>query len=324
MPNSRELEHGLESKKRPIEGDVLNQPKSSEALASAEIEVNFEKAPSNDTFWTGDPEDGWGELEENTPGRRALMILLGVLVLAFVSGAVWSLVKIRSNAGQSEVVAMTGTQEMRSELRLREEAVERYLSSESVEERALYVRDVGRVLPLMREYYQLRPVIPEVLSNRFVFYKAESLGEKMWLAKIDGRGYLYIEKQDNGEYLVDWEADVAYQVNDWGRFIANKTSQAVEFRVNVEYAQLNGVHAFEFSKYNTYRCFRITVPGEEQYLWGYTKIGTATDRSLISYCSLAKGKEVSMPVILDLRYPENSISARYVHIDRLVMRGWSK
>lgn len=320
LPNKKVV-HKFSRKERPViahqdglpprerlEAEALQEPVSQKDYAETLIE---------------ELEENWGHAPERNSSRRSLIISLVAIGILLSSSAIWSLFRVQNPMLKVHEVNSSRHQE-KGDLKKREDALYRYLSADTVAKKAAFVRNRKTVEPLMQDYYRSRPLVVGNLTQRFSFFKAESLGDTIWLAKTQGRNYIYMELTADGEYLIDWPSDVVYQENDWAQFVEEKSSDPTEFRVLVKYAQLDGVHAFEFSEYNRYRCFRLTLPDSDAYLWGYTEVDSVVDRELVKYCSLAKGKKVEIPATVKIKFPVGGISNRYVHIDSLECRGWAK
>jgi len=216
-------------------------------------------------------------------------------------------------------------------LEIRNTTVAAYLAAATVQEKALHVRDPERVLPLMEEYYKKFPVMAEQMRSDVV--ESPVMGKKRVLWRVKAREkathgslYLLVEMNEDGTSLVDWETDVVYQPSSWSLFKSTKSTEVHTFRARVQIAQLDGFHGFEFSEYNKFRCFKVTLPGSEDYLWAYTEIGSAEDMKMVSLITAGGRRRINtkraFPVMLELRYPKNGQSSRCVHLSRLVQAGW--
>jgi len=329
----KKVVHRIEPKQQPIVLSNTSDSQKHEELSNLPKTVNaqyFQQQISNDDH----VENEWGqEAFEVQSGRRNL--LAGVLVLAafFLGCVIWALVLV--NSGEKTVLIepapASTTLSFDEKLELRNATVAAYLRAGTLHEKALYVRNPERVLPLMDAYYKKFPLEPEMVRNSIV--ESPVMGKEGVLWQVEAREkssqgsqYLLVETQEDGSSRVDWETDVVYQPSDWNAFKAAKSTEAHEFRARVQIAQLDGFHGFEFSEYNKFRCFKVTLPGSDDYLWAYTEIGSAEDMKMVSIITAGGRRNINtkraFPVMLELRYPQNGQSSRCVHLSRLVQAGW--
>ena len=329
----KKVVHRIDPKQQPMNLPNTQDSHKHEELSNLPKTVNaqyFQQQVSEENH----VENEWGqEVSEVQGGRRKLFA--GVLVLAvfFLGCAVWALVLM--NSGEKSTLtesepASTGLS-FDEKLEIRNTTIAEYLAAATLKEKARYVRDPERVLPLMTEYYKTFPLVPEQIRERLV--ESPVMGKEgiLWRVRardkdIHGSIYLLVETQEDGTSLVDWETDVVYQPSSWSAFKATKSTDAHVFRARVQTAQLDGFHGFEFSEYNKFRCFKVTLPGSDDYLWAYTEIGSKEDAKMVNLITSGGRRNINAKhvalVVLELRYPENGQSARCVHLSRLVQAGW--
>ena len=325
--------HRIEPKRQPIVLSNTSDSQKHEELSHLPKTVNaqyFQQQVSNEDY----VEHEWGqEASEVQNGRRNL--LAGVLVLAafFLGCVVWALVLV--NGGEKMVLiepapASTGLS-FDEKVEIRNTTIAAYLAAVTVKEKALYVRDPDRVLPLMEEYYKKLPIVSEQIRSSVVESSVMGKNGVLWRVKARdkdtyGSIYLLVETQKDGTSRVDWETDVVYQPSSWSSFKSTKSTEGHVFRAMVQTAQLDGFHGFEFSEYNKFRCFKVTLPGSDDYLWAYTEIGSKEDAKMLSLITSGGRRNINtnraIPVMLELRYPERGQSARCVHLSRLIQAGW--
>ncbi|MFC5050391.1 hypothetical protein ACFPK9_07185 [Rubritalea spongiae] len=331
----KKVVHRLEPKKRPVVSTSIDDAEKLEELSQVAPSVNtqfFGDGPQ----YVEDVETDWDGVEiEKSEGRKWLIISVCAFSFFFVGCMLWGF--FLSKNPQSEESAGMKSEEVVVELSYeeksasRKEAVERYLSASSVDEKAQYVRDAERVKPLMEEYYREHPLQAETLSEDYLEEPMMGKDQVLWRvrtreAKAGQAPYLILETSDAGESLVDWEADVVHQPSDWERFIAVRSTQPHTFRVFLQVAQLSGFHGYEFADYTKYRCFKVTIPGRDDYLWAYSEVGSKLDAKML-YMVTAGGRRnihsaKKVHAILQLRFPENSQSDMCVAIEDLVQAGW--
>ncbi|MEO1857421.1 MAG: hypothetical protein ABGY95_08685 [Rubritalea sp.] len=279
-------------------------------------------------------ESAWGkELPEVQSEQRKL--LAGVLVLAafFLGCAVWALTLINSggNVNQAIEASPNGALSFDEKLEIRNSTIAAYLAATTIEEKAQFVRDPERVIPLMEQYYKKFPMEPEQIRSRFMESAVMEKGGVLWRVRArdkntHGSLHLLVETRDDGVSLVDWETDVIYQPSDWSTFKSTKSIEPHVFRALVQIAQLDGFHGFEFAEYNKFRCFKVTLIGSDDYLWAYTEIGSPEDDKMVKLITSGGRRNINikqpLPVMLELRYPLNGQSVRCVHLSKLIQAGW--
>jgi hypothetical protein len=327
--------HRLEPKKRPVVATAIDDTEKLESMEQVAPTVNahfFGEGPEH----VKDVESGWDDVEEKiqSVGRRwlaiSVMSFAGV-VLIFLC---WGLLMSRS-VDSPELTQLAGVQEQ--ELSYAEKAasrrgvIDKYLRATTLEEKAKYVRNPERVKPLMEQYYSKNVLLAETPSEEKYEEPIMSSSAVKW--RVDARlpeagqsKYLILETDEAGVSLVDWETDVIYQPSDWEKFISVRSTRSHTFRVFIQGAQLSGFHGYEFADYSKYRCFKIWIPGREDYLWGYTEIGSLLDAQLVSLITSGGRRNINtnrrVRAILALKYPEKSQSASCVFIDELTQAGW--
>ncbi len=329
----KKVVHRIEPKQQPIVMSNSLGSERLEELSNLPKTVNaqyFQEQASLENL----VEEGWGQEDtEVQVGRRSLLACVVVLAAFFLGCAVWALVLI--NDGEESVLVEPAPEstamsfEEKSEMR--NAAIAAYLAATTVQEKALYVRDPERVLPLMEEYYKKLPVVSEQMRSSVVESPVMGKNGVLWRVKarekdIHGSIHLLVETKEDGRSLVDWETDVIYQPSDWSAFKKAKSTEVHAFRARVQIAQLDGFHGFEFSEYNRFRCFKVTLPGSDDYLWAYTEIGSKEDAKMVNLITSGGRRSINtkrtIPAILELRYPEGGQSGRCVHLSRLVQAGW--
>lgn len=277
-------------------------------------------------------EDDW---EQATPlisskGSKWLLGGLGALSVFFVICSIWAAVLL-SNAGDTEESGLASARpEVRKDaFERRQEAVQKYLTATTVEQKAAYVRSRERVEPLMRNHYSKFPL--EAAAEVNVSGEAPVVVEDqtMWqvYVEVDAKKEgLLVEMMDDGSVKVDWELEVVYQPTDLDQFRNQRSTQPSVFRVLIQGAQLEGFHGYSFSNYNKFRCYKVTIPKRDEYLWAYTEIGSDLDKQWFNFITSGTGEGFDRAepkaVMLELYYPENSQSARCVHLGMLLKSGW--
>lgn len=291
-----------------------------------------------------DLEEQWLEDSDSSSSKARSWVLIAaaICLAALFSGAVWAVSKLKQGEEKAyekkaeieqlekeERIVERSAEEVVAE---RKRVVKAYLAANTVEEKIRYVRHPERVGPLMREYYKTHPLEPFTLKG-FKKLRPHTLGYRVfWVASVEVEEdaisrSLLVEPTSDGASLVDWESNVVYQPGDWNAFCAERRTSPTAFRATIELVEVEALYAYEFSDYKKYRCFRVRTRQSDKELWGYTEIGSVVDEKIIQHFRRPGGDDtlnygVSAPMIVSLRYPEDSMSANCVHIDECFQSTW--
>lgn len=273
----------------------------------------------------------WEERERRSHRSTPMgwLFLIGLMLL--VLGG-WALVSLSAGEAHHEAVISEelvrrdkAAQEERDARALLDEAervTRLYLAAETVEAKAAYVRHRERVLPLMREFYSRR----ELTSVRFEFIQGwTALGLENYpffllSARVEGNSRpipLFLEHCADGELKFDWESEVGYQPMDIAKFIAEKPTDPMDFRV---YASKDNFFGYEFQDEEKYQPLMLTFRDTDEFLFAYMEKGTVEERGLTAY--LDENDSVGQPVLLRLRFLPGTRSRRSVLVEKVVAPRW--
>ena len=236
--------------------------------------------------------------------RKVASIILSVVALAFLAVVIFM---IRKGRLGSEAVSppIQGIQvDVMSEQAT--VAARGYLESESMGEKAQYVCEARRVLPLMKRYYETHPFDSrkfkrlkdtkyhvatgrEFIMGR-VSFQDSSIAPEMWV----------FEKEEDGVVRLQWEVAVGHSDLDWATFLDDRDTQGGRFRVLLEMADY---YNFEYSDKEAYQSFMIRAPGSERYVYGYLDRQSPAYKQFVAVRLMSNLQ--SMPVIAILRFPIN-------------------
>ena len=114
------------------------------------------------------------------------------------------------------------------------EALEKFFEGASLEEKLPFVKDAGRVRPMMEDYHGRRghpfPTMGRVSpgrlmsagSRQLVLFEVEPFSGPRYPVAVDWDGF---------RHVVDWESLTAYGTMDWAKFVAEKPQGAQTMRV---------------------------------------------------------------------------------------------
>lgn len=201
-----------------------------------------------------------------------------------------------------------------------EQAVRKFFEAGSVSEKLAYVRDPGRVRPLMNDYYNRQPM-PKT--------KWAGLG---WTLPVDEPGYrlgyvqatfegtppasLVVEELENGSFVVDWESFVRYGELDWRDFLKLKPSQPKLFRVIASKADRPSSIIID----RAHETIEIKHPAEDGTVFATFDTSDPALAPLVEQLQSGKWKDV--PVTLRLCYPGATGDSGAVRVAGVEGKGW--
>ena len=274
-------------------------------------------------------EQPWGE-----SGRRLGGVPYGWFVLvvgAVIAAGVWAVNKTHTG----EQVVEQRLAEVRekdeddaAEERAARELVDRiekvvsdYLAADTVEKIVPLVRHPDRVKPLIEAEWKVRPKRPLKFSRLATFQPASIPQGTFWVIRAEVRDAepqnLIVEQTGDTDVRVDWETQVCHQPMDWARYIAERPTGAMDFRV---WLTPDSYYSHEFSNAGRWRCYRVTVRDSDETLFGYTLADSPVARELDQYFQLAPNSVAT--AIVRLRFPAGGTSPNGVVLDKLIEPRW--
>jgi hypothetical protein len=267
-----------------------------------------------------------------------------------MSAGIWAFINLGTEKELKEQRAQEGKEMALLSARLDEEysqnevnvaeCVAGYLQSTNTEERAKYSRNSESTLRKMKDYYQNGlPFDTYHFDSILASYELEIFGRKMTLVSASVNLYdeknqvlatpqkLLLEKQEDGNYLVDWETAVAYQPSNWDSFIAIRSNKPHVFRLIVTESIDSGPYLYEFSDDKEYEAYRINIRGNaDKYLIGYVKKGSVECdilKDIVKRNSkIDKDFEILTPMTLKLAFSSDAQSDQCVEIIEVISSSW--
>ncbi|MGB2350853.1 MAG: hypothetical protein ACPH9O_04415 [Akkermansiaceae bacterium] len=200
-----------------------------------------------------------------------------------------------------------------------------YYSSGQIEDRLQYVRHPKRVRPLMEDHYSKY----NISTGEFVEFENYSALE------LDGVPFVYarvrfkhkeaesvlLEQMSDGSFKVDWESNVQYLPVTWHDYVYQRPTKALVMRV---FVQPDNFYVYEFRDNQMYDCYKLTSMDSDEYIFGFVEKGSVASLQLRQFFLQARrvSQVKSEPMILLLRFPEDSMSKNCVHIDRVMAPRW--
>jgi len=202
-----------------------------------------------------------------------------------------------------------------------DEVVAKFLEASTPEEKAAYVVDSARVLPLMRDFYSREGVSGDAIGNLVgrTFYKIKGKDFVIEQRRVgDGsRNVVFVGLMDSGDgnYKIDWESMVAYSEMGWETFLKLRPSDPVLFRC---YAVPEAYYNFQYSDPDKWMCVKLINHRTLDAMYGYVEIGSETQGQLVA----ALRKRIPASVLVRISFPEGSKGRNLVKIDELVQDTW--
>ncbi len=303
----------------------------------AQISEEDEKVEKERHF---DPEKEWiDELEQKEASAVPMgwFVLLGVGLIGVV---IWAAFQAWSSGSKNDPVEITGSQGLFTDKPLgkiaeiearkaaekhfdeMEAVVSAFLSADSVEGKAKYVRHRERVLPLMQQFYRDRPLeVAEFKSTKE--YRITSLEYRPFLAlKIEdeeGEFHPILVEDTKEGILVDWESFVCYQPVLPESYLEERPTESVRLRV---YATPDHFYAYEFASESEFACYQLSFRNSKELLYGFVKKGGVLDQKFRTVFPEGREKK-RQPLILKMRFLEGSKAPRSVLIEEMESKLWA-
>lgn len=122
----------------------------------------------------------------------------------------------------------------------------------------------------------------------------------------------YVESADS--IKIDWESWVGWSEMKWEDFLETKPVEGRVFRLKlypIEY------YNFEFSDDKKWKSYRLESPDGRYSIYGYVE-----SESVLNARLRPSPDVKSVPLMLSLKFPENSVSPNQVVIEEIVNEGW--
>ena len=202
--------------------------------------------------------------------------------------------------------------------------VKTFLDAKSLKERLMLIRDQSLMVDKMVKYYETHdpgPIAYEKITARET-NPAGVLSFAFNVVLPGGENRRTVAARTlNGQYLIDWASFVLYSDMSWKQFMDMRPTTPVLMRVTAE----PGDHFNDFfPKTANLICLKLTDPcvKDSPVIYAYATPGTPLGMALEFI--LRKGVSEAQPVILTLKYPQDSANAEanQVWVDELVAEGW--
>jgi len=318
---------------QPASGDIDPEKKASTASQEGAFMPDVAAVPEEDVYVQ--IEDRSKKTIFKLPSMGCLVAIGVVICVAVISMLrLFEPPPLNNETMEMEaLVTANGTDDEKKEVQVRAleyleqiiTCIEGYYAAENIEQKLKYVRQAERVKPLMKHYYQDKPIAAGEF-DQFEKYRATDLeGLPFVHARIRLKSgvvnEVLLEQVGDGSFRLDWESVVNYQPMPWEDFIAQRPAKAMAMRV---LAKRDKFYVFEFRDELQYDCYHLSVPNSDEYIFGYVEKGSETSILLRQFFMRTRqvAGEKAEPLILLLRFPQEGASKRCVYIDRLMAPRW--
>lgn len=202
--------------------------------------------------------------------------------------------------------------------------LEKFFATNSIEEKAQWVRDPQRVKPLMISYYARAPMPPYRWRGVGKMVRVEEPGYRFGFVQAlfeDGSpASLVIEETADGRFLIDWEGLVRYGELSWADFLHMKPVEPKLLRVIATKAE--GTPLVAALAPPSSQWLELRHPGESGTVLGYFDLGDPKYAKLVEQLNQGQWKDV--PVTLRLCFPTtpSKLEQLSVRIAGVEGKGW--
>lgn|GEM_PF-2393102 len=209
-----------------------------------------------------------------------------------------------------------------------EAVIEGFVAAKTAEEKAAYVIDPIRVLPLMRKFYAREragsdEVGPLLLRSFYFIQGYEYAIEERVLG--DGTGQpLYVGLRNNGgnEFKIDWESMVAYGDLSWDEFFTQRPTEPTLFRC---YVVPDNYYNFDYSDQEKWMSFKLINHRTLDSFNAYTERGSEVHQQLMQAFakrSSAAGAPAPASVMIRVSVAPGTKGNRMAQIDEFLQDTW--
>jgi len=245
-------------------------------------------------------------------------IAIFLIAIATIVGI--SLRKGKDDVEETNQIQLSAAEIYERDKKMVSDLAKEYLATTTLPDRLGLVRRTNIVQPFMEAYYSENEIYGlKVLNEEKAEPRWSIGGRPFWDVVVntpEGKEMLIIE-QDGQDFKVDWETHVGLNPMSPEDYVADRPTEAMEFRVFVtpdDY--FNGA----FSDKDKYLVAKIGFPNSNQVVFGY--IDTTTPE-ISRFRELVDGKR-DVKLFLKLQWPEETAenALPQVHIRELVMDRW--
>lgn len=223
-------------------------------------------------------------------------------------------------AAQSSTPEASGIQNIESKRDRIENTVRGFFEAATMEPKLAFVRDPGRVAPLMANYYNHHPIERHEWKGLGWILPVEEPGFRLGYAQAIFANAepvsLIIEELGDGSFRVDWESSVRYSEVDWNEFIKTRPDSPKLFRVIA--SKPRNPPSDEAPQDS--EVLELKHPDDDDVIYAYFDRKDPKFQPLIQQLQTGNWKDV--PLTLRLCYPGPSGGGKTARIADVEGKGW--
>lgn len=227
---------------------------------------------------------------------------------------------LHAPAAGTPVLAASGIKDMESKRPQIEAALRGFFEARSVAAKLGYVRDAGRVAPLMVQFHEHVPLVVRPWKELGWVLPVEEPGFRLGYAQAilaEGEpASLIIEEMEDATFRVDWESSVRYGELGWNEFLQTRPTVPKLFRVIASRPR----HAAAGEAPQGSELLEIKHPDDDSVIYAYFDRLDPKFRSLLQQLQTGNWKDV--PLTLRLCYAASSDKSDSVRIAAVEGKGW--
>ena len=328
---------------------ALSQPEISKAnLFRMRAKEPSEVALSEEIATQKTVEEIWEEAAEGAgeASNNVLVIVICIFITLSVMVGGWVLWQSSNDEiGNEENLTVLENESKENEgepLTLGEEisvvsgVVDRYFTAKTVSQKSEYIYMAESFNNEIEAYYKnnggVKPVLDYSIENIFPI---NLNGEQIWQVVIENKQNLkkglrsyYVRKNSDGDYRVDWKADVIFQENEVGVFKETRSREATSIKFILNPMNRGAIYNWGF-KDTEYQVFRLVIPNSDMVFYGYVKRRSSEQNKLNGYVkadlkNFVLNQVIRHEFVLKVRFLADSPSEndQYIIIDEVVSRKW--
>jgi hypothetical protein len=356
--NDKPLDHSIDrlfeedrkSFKSGLKDEVqkaLSQPVMSKAsLFRMRTKEPSERSLSEEIAKQKTVEESWEVAKDESSEvfcRKSVIFVCSIIVLIVMVGG-WALWQFsndeRGNDNNISALANKskdqGKRIISQEIMVVSRVIDRYLTAKTLIEKSAYIYQAESFKNVLEIYYESNGGVKPLLD--YVIEKVLPInlnGEQVWEVVIknnhrptEGSLSYYAREVSDGEYKIDWKADVVFQENDVKKFKEIRSREATNFKFEVNPMYLFSTYNWGF-KDSEYQVLRLNIPNSNMVFWGYVKRGSPeqeqlNDSIIDDLKNPIINKMMVHEYILKVRFLADSPNENdeYILIEDLVSRKW--
>ena len=254
-----------------------------------------------------------------------MLVVGGLLFLVIVGGVVVSLLGGKARVVAVQPVKPSSPQTVETTANLPSDAelvkdaeplARKFLNATTVEEILTTVRNPEVAEARMRKFYPAgkidAPGLSQFNSGAGLVTRGKLHSFPIQTRDHEEKSLAFVETPQG--LKIDWESWVGWSDMRWEDFLSTKPVADHIFRVvltPVDY------YNFEFSDDVKWECYRLESPDKEHAVYGYVDRNSALALEI-----RPNSGELSVLMMLALKFPPDSKSGNQVEIERLVCEGW--